>query len=93
MECDANGKKLSNINIKTIIEYSGVTSTVDHLSVCRNCGRLFGEHFGRNCPHEEKTLFSNDEYLTKAAIALFTTILKGKIDGIRPKSQDSVWKI
>jgi hypothetical protein len=85
-------KELSDINIKTIVDYSYGTSTADHLSICRNCGRLFGEHYGRGCPNGGKTLFSNDEYLTKAAIALFETLLKGRIGGVRQKSKNHLRK-
>jgi ribosomal protein L32 len=98
-------KRLSKKTVKSIIEYADDGLSISYLSVCKNCGKLRGEHYGMNCKNAGTTLFSKDKYLTEAATGFYKTILKGKLKntyiseqeafeyGIRPKSQDSVWKI
>jgi len=73
-------KRLSKSTVKRIIEYSQCNGiSISYLSICKNCNKLRGEHYGMSCHNGGKKIFSKDDYLTQASIAFFKTILKGKI--------------
>jgi len=75
-------KRLSKKTIKSIIEYAEEGLSISYLSVCRNCNKLRGEHYGMNCKNAGTTLFSKDAYLTQAARGMFKTLLKGRSSGM-----------
>ena len=75
-------KRLSKKIIKSIIEYAEEGLSISYLSVCRNCNKLRGEHYGMSCRYQGTTLFSKDEYLTQAARGMFKTLLKGSSSGM-----------
>ena len=70
-------KQLSKKTVKTIIKYADFGLSISYLSVCRNCGKLRGEHYGMNCKTAGTTLFSKDKYLTQAATGFYKTLLRG----------------